>query len=127
MKYFCEPTVLNGILRYLIKAAQDKRLVTYQEIENIFGLSHNIMAFYAGEVGYFCQDHELPLLNSLLISSTFCRPSEGWDSFPEDNTTWEDHLIHCFQFYHITTSREMQTRNFKGLNHLCREFSKNRN
>ena len=71
--FYCDPTVLNGLIRLLIKAAQDKRLVPYYEAENAFGLSHHTMSFYAGEIGHFCKEHEMPLLNSLLISSTFAR------------------------------------------------------
>lgn len=123
---FCDPVVLNGIVRMLVKAAQDKRLVPYYEVENAFGLAHHTMAYYAGEVGHFCKEHDLPLLNSLLISSTFCRPSDGFDSYPENGKSWEACMIECFKTYHITTSREMQTRNFKGFNLLCREYVKNK-
>ena len=66
-------------VRYLIQVAQDKRCVTYGELEKVFGLSHAGVGRYAGELGNYCQARRLPLLNALIISAANSKPSHGFD------------------------------------------------
>ncbi|RON96496.1 hypothetical protein BK672_07990 [Pseudomonas fluorescens] len=113
----------SSILRYLILAAQAKRVVPYNELENAFGLSHNMAGFYAGMVGNFCYDNKLPLLNSLVINTTACKPSEGFDAYLDDSKmTWGDCLAQCWKYFHLTTSRVHQVKNFSGLTDLVRKW-----
>ena len=113
----------SSILRYLILAAQEKRVVPYNELENAFGLSHNMAGFYAGIVGNFCHDNKLPLLNSLVINTTACKPSEGFDAYLADSKmTWGDCLAQCWKHFHLTTSRVHQVKNFSGLTDLVRKW-----
>ncbi|MDU8499906.1 hypothetical protein RYB01_12020 [Pseudomonas syringae] len=117
--------VFSNILRYLILAAQAKRVVPYNELENAFGLSHNMAGYYAGIVGDFCHDNDWPLLNSLVINTTTCMPSEGFDAYLEDSKmNWGECLAQCWKHFHLTTSREHQVRNFSGLTSLVREWGK---
>ncbi|CAI8824011.1 AAA-ATPase_like domain-containing protein [Pseudomonas sp. IT-232MI5] len=122
--YFKLDTFSN-ILRYLILAAQAKRVVPYNELENAFGLSHNMAGRYAGAVGDFCRDNKLPLLNALVINTTVCKPSDGFDDYLDDSgMTWGDCLAHCWRYFHLTTSRTHQVKNFSGLTELVREWGK---
>lgn len=115
--------VFSNILRYLILAAQSKRVVPYNELENAFGLSHNMAGYYAGIVGTFCHDNNWPLLNSLVINTTSCMPSEGFDAYLDDSgMNWGECLAECWKHFHLTTSREHQVKNFSGLTSLVREW-----
>lgn len=122
------PAVFANILRYLIFAAQNKRVVPYHELENVFGLSHNMAGFYAGAVGDFCLENDWPLLNSLVINTTSCMPSEGFDGYLKQAScsTWGDCLARCWQEFHLPTSREHQVTNFSGLTAIIREWANNR-
>ena len=66
-------------VRYMINAAKQKRCVPYFEIENVFGLSHKQAGEYAGALGDFCMFAKYPPLNGLIISSTTCIPSHGFN------------------------------------------------
>jgi hypothetical protein len=115
--------VFANILRYLIFAAQNKRVVPYHELENVFGLSHNMAGFYAGQVGNSCQDHDWPLLNPLVVNTTTCTPSEGFESYRRsEGSDWGTCLARCWSEFHLPTSREHQVRNFSGLNSLVRKW-----
>jgi hypothetical protein len=125
MPAYFDLKVFSNILRYLILAAQTKRVVPYNELENAFGLSHNMAGFYAGTVGNFCGDNGWPLLNALVVNTTTCMPSEGFDAYLEDSDlSWGDCLAQCWKHFHLTTSRELQVRNFSGLTTLVREWGK---
>ncbi len=123
MPNFYSPAVFANILRYLIQAAQDKRVVPYNELENLFGLSHNMAGYYAGRVGQFCLDKEWPLLNALVVNTKECRPSDGFDYYEEQSEmSWGECLSECWVNFHIKTPREQQVRNFSGLTALVREW-----
>ncbi|KTB59605.1 MULTISPECIES: hypothetical protein [Pseudomonas] len=125
MPAYFDLKVFSNILRYLILAAQAKRVVPYNELENAFGLSHNMAGFYAGTVGNFCCDNGWPLLNALVVNTTTCMPSEGFDAYLEDSDmSWGDCLAQCWKHFHLTTSRELQVRNFSGLTTLVRKWGK---
>lgn len=117
-------STLSNIIRFLIKTAQEKRVVMYYELENLFGLSHKAAGDYAGAVGDFCIDKEYPLLNSLIINATTCKPSKGFDKYLADleYDNWGDCLAGCWRYFHITSSRDIQVRNFTGLNVVVREW-----
>lgn len=46
-----QPEKFKVFVRYLIGVAKDKRCVPYNELENIFGFSHNQVGFYLGVLG----------------------------------------------------------------------------
>ena len=116
--------IVAYMLRYLIQAAQQKRVVPYHELENIFGLSHNMAGYYTGQVGEFCQDQGWPLLNALVINTTHCKPSAGFEPFlNSDGNEWGECLANCWREFHLPTTRELQVRNFSGLNKMVQEWS----
>lgn len=128
MPTYFDSAVFANILRYLIFAAQKKCVVPYHELENVFGLSHNMAGFYAGQVGNFCQDNDWPLLNGLVVNTTNCQPSEGFDGYLKHSgmANWGDCLAQCWQHFHLPTSREHQVRNFTGLTNTVREWTEAR-
>jgi hypothetical protein len=123
MPNYFNPAVFANILRYLILAAQNKRVVPYNELENAFGLGHNMAGYYAGRVGAFCQEHDWPLLNALVVNTTTCMPSDGFNTFLEEDMSWGDCLASCWKAFHLTTTREHQVRNFTGLTKLTRQWT----
>ena len=71
------------LYRYLILVAQNKRVVMYHELESVFRLSHKLVGLYAGAIGDFCLEQNLPLLNSLIVSAQECQPSDGFANYLE--------------------------------------------
>ena len=117
--------VFPSVLRYLILAAQNKRVVPYNELEAVFGFSHNMAGYYAGMVGEFCLAQEWPLLNSLVVNTTYCVPSSGFDSFQERSAvdSWGECLAACWKHFHVSSSRQKQVQNFTGLTALARDWA----
>lgn len=124
MPTYFNAAVLSNILRYLILAAQSKRLVPYHELENVFGLSHNMAGYYSGSVGDFCIGQKWPLLNALVINTTECKPSGGFDAYLEEYgyEDWGEAISHCFKYFHQKTSRSAQVKNFSGLGNIVKEW-----
>lgn len=110
----------NCLYRYLVLAAQNKRVVMYHELESVFRLSHKLVGLYAGAIGDFCLAEELPLLNALIVSATDCRPSDGFDSYLHRSglDSWGDCLASCWKEYHITTTQEQKRGNYQGITEL---------
>ena len=110
-------------VRYLINVAQDKRCVTYWELENIFGLSHKQVSYYAAQLGDFCIDQDLPLLNGLIISATDCVPSEGFDWYErKSKMKWAEIISACWKEFRITSTRSKQTQNFSKKDKEIEDF-----
>ena len=49
-------------------AAEEKRFVSYAEINKLLGTSLQQSGFIAGEVGNYCSKNNLPFLNALIVS-----------------------------------------------------------
>ncbi|KAA3615826.1 MAG: hypothetical protein D8M58_16705 [Calditrichaeota bacterium] len=110
------PDKFKCFVRYLIQAAKDKRCVTYKELENLFGLSHKQAGHYAGKLGDYCLESDLPALNGLIISSTQCVPSEGFNWYQEQfGMSWGELVSKCWKYFHVTSTREKQVQDFSGL------------
>lgn len=102
-------------VRYMIQAAKQKRCVPYVELENVFGLAHDYVGWYAGVLGSYCLERELPMLNGLIISSTDCVPSEGFDWYQQKyGRSWGEIVSECWKKFHVTSSRSKQSQDFSG-------------
>ena len=100
-------------VRYMIQAAKQKRCVPYVELENVFGLGHGQVGWYAGGLGAYCISRKLPLLNGLIISSTDCIPSHGFDWYQNQyKKSWGQIVTECWKEFHVTTSRAKQSEDF---------------
>jgi len=100
----------------MIQVAKDKRCVPYYELENIFGLSHKQVGFYAGKLGDFCLDKTWPALNGLIISSSDCVPSEGFNWYQKKfKKSWGEIISDCWKKFHVTGTRKKQVQDFSGL------------
>ncbi len=110
-------------VRYLINVAKQKRCVTYHELENIFGLSHKQVGEYAGALGDFCIFTKYPPLNGLIISTTDCIPSHGFNWYQETyNKSWGEIIQDCWKRFHVKSTREKQVQDFTGLDNEIDKF-----
>jgi hypothetical protein len=113
----------KAFVRYMVKVAEEKRCVPYYELENVFGLNHKYVGGYAGTLGDFCEDQEWPLLNALIISTTECVPSEGFDQYMEGtDMDWGEHVQDCWKTFHVTSTRAKQVKNFSRLDSRVTDF-----
>lgn len=100
-------------VRYLIQVAKEKRCVPYNELENVFGLSHKQVGYYAGRLGDYCIAGEIPPLNGLIVSATDCVPSHGFDWYQTQyGRSWGEVVSDCWREFHVTSSREKQVQDF---------------
>ena len=117
------PDKFKCFVRYMISVAKDKRCVTYYELENSFGLSHKGVGYYAGRLGDYGFKRKFPLLNGLIISSTSCCPSEGFDWYQKKyGKSWGEIVTECWTYFHVTSSREKQVKDYAGLDDSVEEF-----
>ncbi|MGA7578433.1 MAG: hypothetical protein ACLQUW_01185 [Desulfobaccales bacterium] len=110
-------------VRYMINAAKQKRCVPYYEIENVFGLNHKQAGWYAGKLGDLCIYLKFPPLNGLVISSTACIPSHGFNWYQNTyGKPWGEIVQACWKKFHIKSSRAKQAQDFDGLDAIIGNF-----
>ncbi len=110
-------------VRFMIQAAKQKRCVPYYELENMFGLSHKQVSYYAGQLGDYCLHKNIPLLNGLIISTTECAPSKGFDWYQKKyDKSWGEVVSGCWKHFHVTSTRKKQVQNFSGLDSEVESF-----
>ncbi len=110
-------------VRYLVKVAKDKRCVNYYELENVFGLAHKQAGIYAGRLGDFCQYHQWPPLNGLIINTDECVPSDGFDWYQQQyGRSWGEIVSECWKRFHVPSSRPDQVQDFAQLDADIEEF-----
>lgn len=106
----------KAFVRYMVNAAKQKRCVPYVEVENVFGLSHKQAGLYAGKLGDYCNAVGYPPLNGLIISSTDCVPSNGFDWYQQQyGKSWGEIVKDCWFRFRVTSSREKQSQDFGGI------------
>jgi len=121
--YNFSPDKFKCFVRYMVQAAKQKRCVPYYELENVFGLSHKQVSYYAGRLGDYCIHKQIPLLNGLMISTTKCAPSEGFSRYQEQcGRSWGEIVSDCWKHFHVTTTREKQIQDFGGLDNEIESF-----
>ena len=107
----------------MIQAAKQKRCVPYYELENVFGLSHKQVGYYSGMLGDYCLNRKIPPLNGLIISSTDCKPSQGFDWYEQQyGKSWGQVVTDCWKQVHISMSRQKQVQDFSQLDQDIKEF-----
>ncbi|KJZ14921.1 hypothetical protein TW85_07495 [Marinomonas sp. S3726] len=110
-----QPEKFKVFVRHMIQVAKEKRCVTYNELENIFGLSHAQVGYYSGALGDYCISKDLPPLNALVISSTDCTPSHGFDWYQEHyEVSWGELISNCYQAFHVTQTAQKKVQDFSG-------------
>jgi hypothetical protein len=113
----------KAFVRYMIQAAKQKRCVPYVELENVFGLGHGQVGLYSGRLGDYCNSRKLPILNGLIISSTDCAPSDGFDWYQKKyGKSWGQIVSECWREFHTTSSRAKQSEHFSDRDKDVQEF-----
>jgi hypothetical protein len=112
-------------VRFLIQVAKEKRCVTYQELENVFGLSHRQVGYYAGKLGDLCIKWNWPRLNGLIINQTDCVPSNGFDYYlRECRKSWGEITCECWKKFHTSILKTKRVKDFTGLDRDIENFLK---
>ena len=112
-KITLSPDKFKCFVRYMIQAAKEKRCVPYVELENVFGLAHDYVGWYAGVLGDYCLDRRIPMLNGLIVSSTDCIPSQGFDWYQSEyGRSWGEIVSECWKHFHVTSTRTKQSQDY---------------
>jgi hypothetical protein len=106
------------LVRYLILAAENKRFVTYGEINKGIGISLEMMGFFCAHVGNFCRSEaeKLPPLNSLVVNARGMPESGYFDWLGKENNDYADwgrHVHECFKHFYV--SERLDSRNVKDI------------
>jgi hypothetical protein len=88
-----DPATLIAAVRRLMRAAEERRILTYTEFREDVGISGEDTGRYLGAVCDFCSDHRMGPLNALVVSFRTMRPSD--DSWMEVHgvDSWEEGLV----------------------------------
>jgi hypothetical protein len=122
-KYNFDEGKFKTFVRYLIQVAKEKRCVTYQELENVFGLSHKQVGYYAGKLGDLCIEWAWPRLNGLIINQTDCVPSKGFDYYRKEcGKTWGEVVCECWKKFHTSIPKTKRVKDFSGLDEYIQDF-----
>jgi len=107
------PDKFKCFVRYMLLVAKQKRCVTYSELENVFGLSHDQAGHYCRMLGDYCLDRQMPLLNGLVINSNTCKPSTGFRRYEQLYCkSWGEVVSKCWKFVHVSSTRKQQVKDF---------------
>ena len=109
------------LVRFMIVAAEKKRLIEYNELNKIFGIPLEDLRDYAGFLGDYCVSNSLPWLNALIVNTTDGRPGEDFFTWANDDTVnWGDCVAECFRYYYLPNSKKFQ--NTSGITPIIEKF-----
>ncbi|PWM94518.1 MAG: hypothetical protein DBX42_05875 [Azospirillum sp.] len=109
------------LTRYLIMAAEEKRFVSYAEINKLLGTSLQQSGFIAGEVGNYCSKNNLPFLNALIVSRNGF-PGHDWYRWysgkaqykkEEAALKWCETVGDCIRKLHLKQDKKQKYSNTK--------------
>ena len=107
----------------MILAAENKKFVTYAELNKLSGVSIEDLRDFAGLIGDFCHYNGLPYLNSLLINSTDGRPGDDYfEWLDKPISEWGVQIARCFSEFHLSMSNKKRFINTSGMNESINDF-----
>ena len=116
----------DGIVRFMIVAAENKRLVEYSEINKVFGIPLEDIRDYAGFLGDYCDENKLPFLNSLIINTTNGMPGDDFFTWADDTKdNWGEYVAECFSHYHLPLDNAVRFKNTSGISKTIDSFLSN--
>ena len=114
------------LVRFMIVAAENKRLVEYSEINKVFGIPLEDIRDYAGFLGDFCEANNYPYLNSLIINTTDGMPGDNFFTWAEDTKdNWGEYVSECFSYFHLPLDNTVRFRNTSGISNNIEMFFNN--
>ena len=111
------------LVRFMIVAAEKKRLVEYSEINKVFGIPLEDIRDYAGFMGDYCEANNSPYLNSLIINTTNGMHGDDfftWAEHTKDN--WGEYVAECFSRFHLPLDNAVRFRNTSGISSNIEKF-----
>lgn len=118
-----DPDKFDMLVRFMIVAAEKKRLVEYGEINKVFGISLEDIRDYAGFLGDFCGANGYPCLNSLIINTTNGMPGDDFFTWAEDaKDNWGEYVPGCFSCFHLPVDNKVRFRNTSGISQYVEAF-----
>jgi len=114
------------LVRFMIVAAEKKRLVEYSEINKVFGIPLEDIRDYAGFLGDFCEANSYPYLNSLIINTTDGMPGDDFFTWAQDTKdNWGEYVAGCFSYFHLPIDNTVRFRNTSGISSKIETFMNN--
>ncbi len=114
------------LVRFMIVAAEKKRLVEYSEINKVFGIPLEDIRDYAGYLGDFCYTNNYPYLNCLIINTTNGMPGDDFFTWAEDTKdNWGEYVAESFSYFHLPIDNSVRFRNTSGISSKIEEFFSN--
>ena len=114
------------LVRFMIVAAEKKRLVEYSEINKVVGISIEDIRDYAGFLGDFCKANKYPYLNSLIINTTDGMPGDDFFTWAEDTKdNWGEYVAECFSRFHLPIDNSVRFRNTSAISNKIETFFNN--
>jgi hypothetical protein len=111
------------LVRFMIVAAENKRLVEYNELNKVFGIPLEDLRDYAGFLGDYCDENSLPWLNALIVNATEGQPGEDFFTWANDDSiSWGDCVTECFKEYRLPMSNSTRFQNTTGITPNIEEF-----
>lgn len=110
-------------VRYMILAAENKRFVTYAELNKLLGVPIEDISYFADFLGDFYYENNLPYLNILIINSTNGMPGEDYfEQLEEGKEAWGANVAACISELHITMDNKKRFENTTGKNDIVEQF-----
>ncbi len=114
------------LVRFMLVAAEKKRLVEYNELNKVFGIPLEDLRDYAGFLGDYCVKNDLPWLNSLIVNTTDGHPGRDFFTWANANSKkqvdWGECVADCFRECRIPLSNSERFQNTSGITPNIEEF-----
>ena len=111
------------LVRFMIVAAENKRLVEYNELNKVFGIPLEDLRDYAGFLGDYCRGNDLPWLNALIVNTTEGQPGEDFFTWVNDKSiSWGNCVAACFKEYRLSIPNSTRFQNTSGITPNIEDF-----
>ncbi|OIO05321.1 MAG: hypothetical protein AUJ49_01485 [Desulfovibrionaceae bacterium CG1_02_65_16] len=119
------------LVRFMIVAAERKRLVEYGELTKVFGISLQDLRDYAKWLGDYCVSVGKPPLSALIVNTTDGRPGDDyyvWYSSThgmekkDADSAWGKSVADCFVSYKVPINNAKRFENIAKISKSISTF-----
>lgn len=124
-KEMLSPEKFIIFVRFMVVVAEKKRFVEYNELNKVFGIPLEDLRDYARFLGDYCDEYDLPYLNSLIIYTTDGKPGNDFYTWAKcKESDWGDFVSECFKEFHLPQGNHIRFQNTSEKNDSIYEFFK---